>query len=99
MTLRDLQRAVAKIRGVCLTTYINACNRRRGGPRRPCLVAYLGAGRTFKSKRFMVDTLGPRRALEAATAWRWLRSGVRLDQRTCDRARRKVRASISRAKK
>lgn len=77
------------MRGVCLTTYINACDRRRGGPRRPCLVAYVGAGRTFKSKRFMVDTLGPVDALRAARLWRALRSGVQLTERTCDHARRK----------
>lgn len=89
MNLRALRRAVKRLRGVCLTTYINACDRRRGGPRRPCLVAYVGAGRTFKSKRFMVDTLGAVDALRAARLWRALRSGVQLTKRTCDRARRK----------
>jgi len=98
MTPHTLRRTVARIRGICLTHYVNACDRRKGSPRRPCLVAYVGAGRTFKSKRFMIDTLGAIEALRAARLWRALRSGVQLTERTCDRPR-SFRASIPRRKK
>lgn len=98
-TMRALRARLRRVRGVCLTHYINACDRHRTNPRRrPCLTAYAGHGRQFKSKRFFLDTLGITLAFTRAILWRRSFANVPLHVRTCD-VRRKVRASLSRAKK
>lgn len=99
LTVRALRTRLTYIRGVCLTSYVNACDRGTDNPRRRlCLTAYAGHGRRFKSKRFFIDTLGIEVAFTRALLWRRSFAAVPLHVRTCD-VRRKVRASISRDKK
>lgn len=75
--------------GVCQTFFFNACDRKARLPekRRPCYMAYYGHGRTYKTRRFPIDTLGDKTAYKAAVAWR--AAHAPLDKRSCDVVKRK----------
>lgn len=75
--------------GVCRTFFFNACDRveRKASKRRPCFVAYHGHGKTYKTRRFPIDTMGVRKAYRAALAWRSARAP--LYQRSCDVAKKR----------
>lgn len=98
-TIREIRMRLRHIRGVCLTSYVNGCDRGTDNPRRRlCLTAYAGHGRRFKSKRFFLDTLGIELAFTRALLWRRSIAAVPLHVRTCD-VRRNVRASLPNQKK
>ncbi len=84
--------------GVCRTFFFNPADRKKKllEDRRPCYVAYVGHGRTFKSKRFPIDTLGRAEAMEMAAQWRW-DHGASVYIRACDATRQ--RKAKLRAKK
>lgn len=93
--MAELRRWVARIRGICLTTTMSGHERRtRGsaGRREPCLVAYAGEGRGYRSQRFRVRPLGIPGAAARAMRWRRRHACVALTSRTCDRARRRRHA-------
>lgn len=71
--------------GICRTYFFNACDRRTRKNKRNCFVAYAGAGKTYQSKRFPIDTHGLYLALLLAADWRFQRGP--LDQRASDISR------------
>ena len=79
--------------GVCRSFFYNSADRvrRLKSKRRPCYMAYCGYAGTYRSKRFMIDTLGERAALAGAIRWR--RRFAPMDVRTCDIARRRRNAA------
>jgi hypothetical protein len=89
--MAQLRTCLPGVRGVCLTHFTDGSQRKLPlhlRKRRPCLTAYVGAGKSFRSSRFLLDRLGIPRAYAFALDWRRRNSRVPLHVRTCDTRKR-----------